>query len=127
MLVMQDRRLVQQWLSTPALWKIGDGGVTRYFHRSAVAGVCADKVTWKKNKNMSIKNTKKKILEKDNRPELMQLQELLHTLPTQLQFLIDAEKAQQIIKQGFADAWHGRHISPHINRLTTLSGWITES
>lgn len=124
---MQDRRLVQQWLSTPALWKIGDGGVARYFHRNAVAGVCADKVAWKKNKDMTTNNTKKKILEKDNRPNLMQLQELLHTLPTQLQLLIDAEKTQQIINQGLVDAWHGRHISPHINRLATLSGWIAES
>ncbi len=43
---MLDQRLVQQWLSTPAIWKIGDGGLPRYLHRSAIAGVSTDKVAW---------------------------------------------------------------------------------
>lgn len=47
-----DRRLIQQYLSTPAIWKFGEGH-GRYLHRRAVAGVVPDKVTWKSSKDMS--------------------------------------------------------------------------
>ncbi len=47
-----DRRLLQQYLSTPAVWKYGRGA-SRYLHRRAIDGVVPDKVTWKPTKDMS--------------------------------------------------------------------------
>lgn len=46
-----DRRLVQQYLHTPAIWKFGDG-YGRYLHRRALAGMVPDKVAWKPDKYM---------------------------------------------------------------------------
>lgn len=46
-----DRRLMQQYLSTPAIWKTGEG-MGRYLHRRAIDGMVPDKVTWKASKSM---------------------------------------------------------------------------
>lgn len=47
-----DVRLVQQYLSTPAIEKFGPGGVGRYLHRRAIDGIVPNKVTWKPGKDM---------------------------------------------------------------------------
>lgn len=46
-----DRRLMQQYLSTPAIWKFGEG-YGRYLHRRAVSGIVPDKIAWKASKSM---------------------------------------------------------------------------
>lgn len=46
-----DVRLVQQYLSTPTLEKIGDG-MGRYLHRRAVEGIVPPKVQWNRRKDM---------------------------------------------------------------------------
>ncbi|MCW2791754.1 MAG: hypothetical protein JWO76_852, partial [Nocardioides sp.] len=48
-----DRRLMQQWLSTPAIWKYA-AGTGRYLHRRAISGVVPDKVAWKPTKDMTL-------------------------------------------------------------------------
>lgn len=47
-----DRRLMQQYLSTPAIWKFGEG-TGRYLHRRAIDKMVPDKVAWKPDKSMS--------------------------------------------------------------------------
>jgi hypothetical protein len=49
-----DRRLVQQWLPTPTVWKTGVTRIGRYQHRAAVDGVCAPEVPWKPGKEMGM-------------------------------------------------------------------------
>lgn len=46
-----DRRLIQQYLATPAVWKFGEG-YGRYLHRRAITGMVPDKVAWKASKYM---------------------------------------------------------------------------
>lgn len=46
-----DRRLIAQYLRTPAVWKYGEGH-GRYLHRRAIAGMVPDKVAWKPSKDM---------------------------------------------------------------------------
>ncbi len=46
-----DRRLVQQYLSTPTVWKYAEGQ-GRYLHRRAISGIIPDKVAWKAGKDM---------------------------------------------------------------------------
>lgn len=46
-----DRRLMQQYLSTPTVWKFG-AGYGRYLHRRAITGYVPDKVAWKPSKSM---------------------------------------------------------------------------
>jgi asparagine synthase (glutamine-hydrolysing) len=49
-----DVRLVQQYLSTPAIEKFGPGGMGRYLHRRAIHGVVPAKVAWKPSKDMGM-------------------------------------------------------------------------
>lgn len=46
-----DARLMQQYLSTPTVWKYGRG-YGRYLHRRAISGVVPDAVAWKASKSM---------------------------------------------------------------------------
>ena len=47
-----DVRLVQQYLSTPSLEKLGPQGMGRYLHRRAIQGVVPQRVAWKPSKDM---------------------------------------------------------------------------
>ena len=47
-----DARLVQQYLSTPSIEKLGPGGMGRYLHRRAVHGVVPPRITWKPDKDL---------------------------------------------------------------------------
>lgn len=46
-----DRRLIQQYLSSPSIWKYGEG-FGRYLHRRAVTGIVPDSIAWKASKAM---------------------------------------------------------------------------
>jgi asparagine synthase (glutamine-hydrolysing) len=47
-----DVRLVQQYLSTPNIEKVGPRGVGRYLHRRAIDAVVPKRVAWKPSKDM---------------------------------------------------------------------------
>jgi asparagine synthase (glutamine-hydrolysing) len=47
-----DARLVQQYLSTPSIEKMGPGGLGRYLHRRAVDGLVPDCITWRRGKDV---------------------------------------------------------------------------
>ncbi len=47
-----DVRLVQQYLSTPSIEKVGPKGMGRYLHRRAIDGVVPKRVAWKPSKDM---------------------------------------------------------------------------
>ncbi|GAB6039788.1 asparagine synthase-related protein [Endothiovibrio diazotrophicus] len=47
-----DVRLVQQYLSTPSIEKVGPGGVGRYLHRRAIDGTVPRRAVWASNKDM---------------------------------------------------------------------------
>lgn len=47
-----DVRLIQQYLSTPSIEKVGPRGIGRYLHRRAITGTAPDKVAWKPSKDM---------------------------------------------------------------------------
>jgi asparagine synthase (glutamine-hydrolysing) len=51
-----DARLVQQYLSTPGIEKVGPGGIGRYLHRRAIKGVVPQRVAWKPSKDMGYEN-----------------------------------------------------------------------
>jgi len=48
-----DTRLVQQYLSTPTIEKVGPGGNGRYLHRRAVTGVVPDGIIWRTNQGIN--------------------------------------------------------------------------
>ena len=47
-----DVRLVQKYLSTPSIEKVGPQGMGRYLHRRAIDGVVPKRVAWKPSKDM---------------------------------------------------------------------------
>lgn len=102
---MLDQRLVQQWLSTPSIWKINDGGLPRYLHRKAVAGISTEKLAWSLNKdlgnypNVVVKNVK------DFRPKLLQMLESLNEKHSPIICLVDMDKAKKIVSNNYDNYW----------------------
>ncbi|MGB0712109.1 MAG: asparagine synthase-related protein [Gammaproteobacteria bacterium] len=51
-----DARLIQQYLSTPSIEKVGPKGVGRYLHRRAVSGLVPAAVAWNSSKAMGTRS-----------------------------------------------------------------------
>lgn len=123
-----DQRLVQQWLSTPAVWKVGDGGIGRYLHRMAVNGVCPDKVAWKPNKDMGYADNMHMRESFDNRPLFRQAFDLLEGMPIELLNVVDTKKLHRMAEQGLREDWRGMAInyawSTNLHRLDNLKRWL---
>lgn len=49
-----DVRLVQQYLDTPGIEKVGPNGMTRYLHRRAIAPWVLDRITWRPTKDTGL-------------------------------------------------------------------------
>lgn len=125
-----DQRLVQRWLSTPTVWKVGDGGIGRYLHRRAIDGVCPDMVAWKPRKDMGVTASFQKAENADNAGLLRQLIDLSESLPNALKTLIDAKKARFMAEQGIRKGWKGTDINcaleENVSRLDNLVEWLNE-
>ncbi|TRW91951.1 asparagine synthase-related protein [Candidatus Methylobacter oryzae] len=93
-----DSRLVQQYLSTPGIEKVGPKGIGRYLHRRAIDGIVPKRITWKTEKDMGENYQLKNI----NR-HIAQISELGRQLDGNLHpglaELIDRDKFRQQIKQ----------------------------
>lgn len=122
-----DQRLIQQWLSTPAIWKIGNNGMNRFLHRKAIAGVSADLVTWKVSKDMGLAGSIQASASFDNRQMLNDFLALLENLRPDLVELVDVEKLQKMAITDIAENKKGSEyswtMSRNIERLETLNLW----
>ncbi len=122
-----DARLVQQYLSTPSIEKVGPNGLGRYLHRRAIEGVVPSRVAWKPGKDMGLSQltdrTRKYALAQVA-PMAAQLQSNLHPA---LEGLIDTDKLREQIRQS-AHATHEREhslsIVRNIGHLTWLNLWL---
>jgi asparagine synthase (glutamine-hydrolysing) len=116
-----DRRLVQQYLSTPAVWKYGEG-FGRYLHRRAVAEIVPDKVAWKRSKSMQSAGGK------DAPPPRASNSE--HVLPQrgelhpQLEALVDRDRVNLLTKPG-SDS-QARTLRDQLHRIAVLNTWLHE-
>jgi asparagine synthase (glutamine-hydrolysing) len=123
-----DQRLIQQWLSTPVIWKVGDGGIGRFLHRSAVAGVCPDKVAWKPSKDMGYAQVSNYVDTIDNRPLFHQALALLIDLPVELNGILDTVRIRDMANSALVSDHRGLVVrtawSAHINQLNTLTNWL---
>lgn len=123
-----DVRLVQQWLSTPAVWKVGPRGIGRYLHRSAISGVSADAVAWKRSKDMGYMAQRSAIETQDLVPVFGQWREALDDLPPMLTGLLDVPRLQALAEQGRREQWQGQDIammlSRNIGSLRRLKQWL---
>jgi asparagine synthase (glutamine-hydrolysing) len=123
---MLDARLVQRWLSTPSIWKLGDGGIRRYLHRSAIAGVCPDKITWKPSKDMGFPEKNEDLI--DNKPALEAILTLLDAMPPALDMIIENSKAKKQVIKAINDDIRGTATTDSIrqcnNALSGLVKWL---
>lgn len=123
-----DSRLVQQWLSTPSIWKVGDNGMGRYLHRRAVSGTAADAVAWKQSKDMGCGALQKNAEPTASRELLERLRNLLAAVPVDLQDVVDSAKALTMLENGIREDWRDREViaalSTNIHALEKLTRWI---
>jgi asparagine synthase (glutamine-hydrolysing) len=97
---MLDARLIQSWLSSPTVWKLGDGWFWRYLHRCAINGVCPDTVAWAPQKDMGGQHFIEYYGRFDNRPSFKRLLDLTADLPPALVGIVDANKLRVVAELG---------------------------
>lgn len=121
-----DTRLIQQYLSTPAIEK-AKGSVGRYLHRRAVDGLVPSGVLWK-SKEMGIpRHRLEAALDERRKAQLIQkARELTESLHNGLGELVDRDKLQRQIalaRQGGSDPFwfQFRH---NVRNLTWLNCWL---
>jgi asparagine synthase (glutamine-hydrolysing) len=122
-----DSRLMQQWLSTPTLWKIGDGWMGRYLHRCAVDGVCPSKVTWKPDKNMGFKAIHGHFEQRCNRDLFSSLLGMAEGLPAWLESVVDVSRLKRMASNGIKDDSRGYQLHSALimldMNLRSLTAW----
>lgn len=123
-----DQRLIQQWLSTPTIWKVGEGGTDRYLHRMAVADASAGIVAWNPTKDMGYAALTEAAETASNAPLLNRLLELAGSLPEELLLIVDAVKIQSMAERGLREDWKNSNIrfalEDYLYRLENLVAWL---
>jgi asparagine synthase (glutamine-hydrolysing) len=115
-----DRRLVQQYLSTPAIWKFGEG-YGRYLHRRAVEGIVPDKIAWKRGKSMQSGSGSRQLKPPPQEPRLAAPGDL-HPL---LEDIIDRGRVAQLIgRQGPPES--PNIVRNQLRRIDVLNTWLHE-
>ncbi len=124
-----DQRIIQQYLHTPVNWKVGTNGMGRFLHRSAVAGVCPDLVTWKPNKDMGISAGVAIAESSDNRSLFKRVIDLTYEIPTALDGIFDAKRIRALAERAQREDWRGLDIqstwSTNANQLASLKAWLS--
>lgn len=122
-----DTRLIQQYLSTPAIEKAGPGGMGRYLHRRAVEGLISPKVQWNGRLNMGNWGFKQGWYSEN----LRQVAEIgtreLHESHPAVKALIDGAKLSHQIERamnGVAEHAWGFQFRRNILKLRWLNRWL---
>lgn len=125
---MLDQRLVQQWLSTPSIWKLGPQGVTRYLHRRAVADVGPEKMVWKQDKNMGNAQALAHWDIQDYGDLFHRMRCLAADMPAPMQDFVDSEKLKRFAKAGIENELTGYkyayRVEPVIRNMEMLEQWL---
>ena len=94
-----DVRLVQQYLSTPSIEKVGPKGMGRYLHRRAINDMVPKAVAWKPSKDMGYAATLRN-MQTRNLPIIAERARALEAdLHSDLHAIIDRDKLKAQIKQ----------------------------
>jgi asparagine synthase (glutamine-hydrolysing) len=125
---MWDQRLIQQWLSTPAIWKVGDGGTTRNLHRAAVAGIGPDKVVWKASKGMGVVPHLELAEKSSNETILQGILNLTEALPLATHDVYDIAKLRRMAVTGIKEDWRGEEVNyiltKQLKQLQIIHSWF---
>jgi asparagine synthase (glutamine-hydrolysing) len=119
-----DKRLVQQYLSTPIVERAGPGGMGRYLHRRAITGTVPDRVAWKRSKYMGERQAPHIHDTSDIVENMKRVDADLHPM---LADMIDHEKWRtkiERIESGGCNEMEGIQVRRQTNSLKWLNIWL---
>ena len=122
-----DQRLVQQYLSTPSIEKVGPKGMGRYLHRRAIDGVVPKRVAWKPSKDMGYARLHQQMNDTGVIATAQSTERLAATLHPALETLIDTDKFRQQIAQakaGQVNMEFGFTFRRSTHAIAWLDGWF---
>jgi len=124
-----DVRLVQQYLSTPSIEKVGPHGIGRYLHRRAVDGVVPQRVAWKPRKDMGYARLRQERQEAALITVAERARRLEADLHPALNELIDRQKLCAQIEraaQGKGDDAFAASFRPSVRAIRWLDRWLRD-
>lgn len=129
-----DRRLIAQYLRTPAVWKYGEG-YGRYLHRRAIVGMVPDKVAWKPSKDMGParspwlrQRSTEATLRTRGTAAPASAAEFLEQINPQVAELIDPVRMQMLLQVVHSDAEHSRAraAGKYLRSILQTSAWMDD-
>lgn len=119
-----DVRLVQQYLSTPSIEKVGPKGIGRYLHRRAIDQVVPMRVAWKPSKDMGYAA----LIDAHRGTGLIGLAEQVRVLEADLHptliSLVDRPKLQRQIEQAAAGQMTDDGLAFNFRRSVGALQWL---
>ena len=124
-----DIRLIQQYLSTPSIEKVGPRGIGRYLHRQAISDTVPQRIAWKPNKYVGTERLRKTMNNSgiQNAAEQARREEA-HLHPA-LAELIDRVKWREQIKQaqqGEAPDVFSVNFHQSAKAIRLLNNWLND-
>jgi asparagine synthase (glutamine-hydrolysing) len=124
-----DIRLIQQYLSTPSIEKMGPSGIGRYLHRRAISDTVPQRVAWKPSKDMGYARALKIRLDSGIQDAAEQARRQEAHLHPALTELIDRVKWREQIKQaqqGKAPEAFGLSFHQNTKAIRLLNNWLND-
>lgn len=124
-----DVRLVQQYLSTPGIEKVGPRGIGRYLHRRAIDGVVPRRVAWKPSKDMGYVRLHQDMRSTGVIQIAEQAGQVEATLHPALEAIIDRDRWRLQIaraRQSQVDAGFAFQFRRSSNAIAWLSQWLRD-
>jgi len=122
-----DARLVQQYLSTPSIEKVGPKGMGRYLHRRAIDTLVPRRVAWKPSKDMGYA----RLHRERNDSGIVRVAEAARRLEAELHPALDALIDRDKFRGQIARAAHGGADDAFafgfrraVSALQWLNGWF---
>lgn len=122
-----DVRLVQQYLSTPSIEKVGPKGIGRYLHRRAIDHLVPKRVAWKPSKDMGYARLQQEMNIEGIIGMAEQARRQEAYLHPALEALVDREKFRQQIAraaQGGADESFAFTFRRSVRAIRWLNYWL---
>lgn len=124
-----DVRLVQQYLSTPSIEKVGPDGMGRYLHRRAIEEVVPKRVAWKPSKDMGYGQLRQKRQSQGMVKQVANAERHERHLHPALEAIIDRAKLKTRIERAKNGAWDDTFFfsfSRSANAISWLNLWLYE-
>ena len=118
-----DVRLVQQYLSTPSIEKVGPNGVGRYLHRRAIDHVVPKRVAWKPSKDMGYGQLRQKRESQGMTKLVTSAERHERYLHPALVSIIDRTKFKKQIEQAKNGKWDETFFFSFARSLSAIS-WL---